>query len=548
MSLSSLLPTPTNAVWDREDERRLAAKGAPKIGALVSAKIAAPPYGCRKEWVPRTEADFGDGGAFPEIHVAQYPLGLGAPGTTGKKSDALAVRLDDQGKIKYDAIARQGHGKDKVVYSSISQLLPAEVLAEDAEELQRPDEESVAETTEETRLALEKLTNQKITSALPVRHAQKAGPAQYIRYTPSQQGDAFNSGAKQRVIRMVEAQLDPMEPPKFRINKKIPRGPPSPPAPVLHSPSRKVTVKEQKEWKIPPCISNWKNAKGYTIPLDKRLAADGRGLQQVHINEKFAKMAEALYIADRKAREAVEARAQLEKKLAQKEKEKKEDMLRMMAQRAREERAGLRNPETASDPIGGGGAIGAEARERNDLRAERQRERQRDRNLQRAAPEKRSKLQKERERDISEQIALGLPAKSAGNGEALFDQRLFNTTKGMDSGYGDDEAYNVYDKPWRDANTLGNHIYRPSKQADSDNYGGDLDAIVNTKRFVPDKQFSGASRETAAAQRSGPVEFEKEEDPFGLDQFLNMAKKAPKRAEEKSERNSQSERKRSRRD
>ncbi|XP_017064052.1 puff-specific protein Bx42 [Drosophila eugracilis] len=548
MSLSSLLPTPTNAVWDREDERRLAARGAPKIGALVSAKIAAPPYGQRKDWVPRTEADFGDGGAFPEIHVAQYPLGLGAPGNVGKKSDALAVRLDDKGKVKYDAIARQGHGKDKIVYSSISQLLPAEVLAEDADELQRPDEETVQETTEETRLALEKLTNQKITSALPVRHAQKAGPAQYIRYTPSQQGDAFNSGAKQRVIRMVEAQLDPMEPPKFRINKKIPRGPPSPPAPVLHSPSRKVTVKEQKEWKIPPCISNWKNAKGYTIPLDKRLAADGRGLQQVHINEKFAKMAEALYIADRKAREAVEARAQLEKKLAQKEKEKKEDMLRMMAQRAREERAGLRNPE-AAEPSGPSGAGGAEARERNDLRAERQRERQRDRNLQRAAPEKRSKLQRERERDISEQIALGLPAKSAGNGETLFDQRLFNTTKGMDSGYGDDEAYNVYDKPWRDSNTLGAHIYRPSKQADSDNYGGDLDAIVNTKRFVPDKQFSGASRDAAAGQRSGPVEFEKEEDPFGLDQFLNMAKKAPKRAEEKNnERNSHSDRKRSRRD
>ncbi|EDW86190.1 uncharacterized protein Dwil_GK16274 [Drosophila willistoni] len=549
MSLSSLLPTPTNTVWDREDERRLAAKGAPKIGALVSAKIAAPPYGQRKDWVPRTEADFGDGGAFPEIHVAQFPLGLGAPANVGKKSDALAVRLDDKGKVKYDAIARQGHGKDKIVYSSISQLLPAEVLAEDAEELQRPDEETVAETTEETRLALEKLTNQKITSALPVRHAQKAGPAQYIRYTPSQQGDAFNSGAKQRVIRMVEAQLDPMEPPKFRINKKIPRGPPSPPAPVLHSPSRKVTVKEQNKWKIPPCISNWKNAKGYTIPLDKRLAADGRGLQQVHINEKFAKMAEALYIADRKAREAVEARAQLEKKLAQKEKEKKEDMLRLMAQRAREERAGLRNPEVAgSEPSAGG----SDARERNDLRAERQRERQRDRNLQRAAPEKRSKLQRERERDISEQIALGLPTKtSAGNNETLFDQRLFNTTKGMDSGYGDDEAYNVYDKPWRDSNTLGAHIYRPTKQADSNNYGADLDAIVNTKRFVPDKQFSGTSRDpdgASGAARSGPVEFEKEEDPFGLDQFLNMAKKAPKRPEEKHERSNQSDRKRSRRD
>lgn len=46
--------------------------------------------------------------------------------------------------------------------------------------------------------------------------AQKTAPAQYIRYTPSQQGLAFNSGAKQRVIRMVEMQKDPMEPPKFK--------------------------------------------------------------------------------------------------------------------------------------------------------------------------------------------------------------------------------------------------------------------------------------------------------------------------------------------
>merc|ERR1712127_1181784 len=126
------------------------------------------------------------------------------------------------------------------------------------------------------------------------------------------------------------------------INQKLPRGPPSPPPPVMHSPTRKVTVKEQQEWKIPPCISNWKNAKGYTIPLDKRLAADGRGLQQVHINEKFAKLAESLYIADRKARESVELRAQLQKKQAQKEKENKEDTLRQLAQQVREERAGLR--------------------------------------------------------------------------------------------------------------------------------------------------------------------------------------------------------------
>ncbi|KAL9881615.1 puff-specific protein Bx42-like [Glossina fuscipes fuscipes] len=532
MSLSSLLPNPTNSIWDRDDAKSAIAKGTPQLGALVTAKIAAPPYGQRKDWVPRSEADFGDGGAFPEIHVAQYPLGMGAPANANKKkSNNLPVRLDEKGKIKYDAIARQGHGKDKIVYSSISQLLPAEVLSEDADELQRPDAETTAETTEETRRALEMLTNQKIAAAMPVRHAERAAPAKYIRYTPLQQGDAFNSGAKQRIIRMVEAQVDPMEPPKFRINKKIPRGPPSPPAPVLHSPSRKVTVKEQKEWKIPPCISNWKNAKGYTIPLDKRLAADGRGLQQNHINERFAKMSEALYIADRKAREAVEARAQLEKKLAQKEKEKKEDMLRMMAARAREERAGLRNPNEE------GSSSTAEARERNDLRAERHRERQRERNLARAAPDKRTKLQKERERDISEQIALGMPAKTIGTGESLFDPRLFNNTKGTSSGFNDDETYNVYDKPLRDSISLGTHLYRPSKQIDNDAYGADLERIVNTQRFVPDKEFSGTTRGPGGAStRNGPVQFEKEEDPFGLDQFLNMAKKAPKRGEDKNDR------------
>ena len=80
--------------------------------------------------------------------------------------------------------------------------------------------------------------------------------------------------------------------------------------------------------------------------MDKRLAADGRGAQEVKINENFSKLADALYIADRKAREAVELRAQMEKKLAQKEKERKEESLRLLAQKAREERIGLRTHDS----------------------------------------------------------------------------------------------------------------------------------------------------------------------------------------------------------
>ncbi|KAK6020099.1 SKIP/SNW domain protein [Ostertagia ostertagi] len=149
----------------------------------------------------------------------------------------------------------------EVVYTKLADMR-AKAWDEDDEDIQRPDEETIAEQTEKTRLALEKITESKVASALPVRHAEKQAPAQYIRYTPSQQSQGHAAGSQQRIIRMVEEQKDPMEPPKFRINQKIPRAPPSPPAPVMHSPPRKVTTKDQNDWKIPPCISNWKNPKG----------------------------------------------------------------------------------------------------------------------------------------------------------------------------------------------------------------------------------------------------------------------------------------------
>lgn len=104
--------------------------------------------------------------------------------------------------------------------------------------------------------------------------------------------------------------VDPLDPPKFR-HKKVPRATGSPPVPVMHSPPRALSVKDQQDWKIPPCISNWKNPKGYTIPLDKRLAADGRGLQTTTINEGFGKLMESLVTAENSARQAVELRSQV---------------------------------------------------------------------------------------------------------------------------------------------------------------------------------------------------------------------------------------------
>ncbi|XP_038075195.1 SNW domain-containing protein 1-like [Patiria miniata] len=515
VSLADILPAPKQ--WGQEEFE----SDRPRQLSVVSlARSTAPPYGRRKGWVPRTPMDFGDGGAYPEIPVAQFPMDMGRkPG----KGNAIAKSVDAEGRVKYDALARLGHGKDKVVHSKPQDLVPTQITNENDPDVQKPDEEEIEDTTEKTRQALEKLVQSKISAAMPVRCAEEKAPAQYIRYTPSQQGVAFNSGAKQRVIRMVEVQKDPIEPPKFRTNKKIPRGPPSPPAPVMHSPTRKVTVKEQQEWKIPPCISNWKNAKGYTIPLDKRLAADGRGLQNPQINENFAKLAEALYIADRKAREAVEMRATMERKLATKEKEKHEENLRNLAQKAREDRAGIRTQAEADD----------EARERDKIRDERHRERQRDRNISRAAPDRRAKFDKQKERDISEKIALGLPNAGGRADDMQHDHRLYNTSKGISSGFagGEDESYNVYSEPWRKDQNVSSSLYRPSKNADKDVYGDDLDTLIKQKRFVPDKDFSGTDR---SRRRDGPVQFEREEeeDPFGLDKFLKDAKKAGKRPAE----------------
>lgn len=203
---TSILPAPSQTTWDRDDERREQSLVSAAHRQLVLAQPIAPPYGQRRGWVPREPSDYGDGGAFPEVHVAQYPLSMGQKGNAST-SNALPVQLDAEGRIKYDAIARQGHAKDKIVYSKLTDLLPAEVVAENDPSLEKPGDEEIEETTDRTRLALQKLTNSKIAAAMPVRCAQKQAPAQYIRYTPSQQGAAFNSGAKQRIIRLVEAQV-----------------------------------------------------------------------------------------------------------------------------------------------------------------------------------------------------------------------------------------------------------------------------------------------------------------------------------------------------
>lgn len=269
------------------------------------------------------------------------------PPATAGVSKVVALPTDATGAPDYSAIVRQGENATRIVHTSSSSLLE-KPHASAVRPL--PSQEEADATAERTRLALEKVVNGKIVAAKthnPDTLARKPKPS-FVRYTPANTNTSHNSGAAQRIIKMVEAPVDPMLPPKFSM-KKAPVNPPSPPVPIMHSPDRKLSKQDAADWKIPPVVSNWKNNRGYTISLDKRLAAEGRDLQDHSINDRFASFAAAIYDAERDARADVEKRAQIQRQVSMRAKIAKEQELRELAERARRERKGYLGLSDATD-------------------------------------------------------------------------------------------------------------------------------------------------------------------------------------------------------
>ena len=104
----SILPAPVNQYVQ---EKRVE---APKV---VEKKVYnIPPYGQRANYVPRRREDYGDGGAFPEIHITQYPLDMGRTETTGD-AKVVAVATDENGIPDY-----QKNLLSLVIHSKITAL------------------------------------------------------------------------------------------------------------------------------------------------------------------------------------------------------------------------------------------------------------------------------------------------------------------------------------------------------------------------------------------------------------------------------------------
>lgn len=510
-------------------------------------------------FVPRRLEDFGpDGGAFPEIHVAQYPRHMGHPQHQVAKqrgqaqSNALVnVQVDKEGKVSYDAIVKSGTNADKIVYSKLSDMKES-----DADDVAMPSEQEEREEAARTEAALAALLQKKTAFDKPSGSAMiQAASSQniqdktkFLNYTANPEAPGYNPAAAKRVIQMVPAQVDPMEPPKHE-HFKAPRGPAEDPVPVLQAPPVKLSKEERAAWNVPACISNWKNARGYTIPLDKRLAADGRGLMEPTVNSSnFAALAESLYVAEQQARKEVRLRAVTQKKLALAESEQREMELRKIAQQARLERGGIpamhQAPDHGQESATGGGTATAEqqrvssnagaalrgdargvpvvedassvnsdeesddtsaARQREKLRIERKRERERELRLEKNM-EAIKKQRLEEERDVSEKIALGTVT-GTGGGDQI-DSRLYNTSEGMDSGFGREDDYTAYTKPLFDRAQAAS-IYRPTRgEVDADEQYEQLKAGA-TSKFRPHKGFNGAEGGMAAEPRTAPVQFEK---------------------------------------
>ena len=532
-------------------------RAAAEVGKMTAEERRSNP---RKLFVPRRLEDFDDGGAFPEIHVAQYPRHMGNPHLKKKAQSVggfqttsraiVNVEIDKDGEVSYDAIVKGGTNSDKKVYSRYEDLRGGEAKEED---VALPTEDEEQEAANKTQLALQKLLNDKNAMKNPSGSAMVNAETsknieektQFIKYTPRPDAPGYNPAAAQRVIQMVPAQVDPMMPPKHK-HIKAPRGPAEDPVPVLHAPPQKLSKEERDKWNVPACISNWKNTRGYTIPLDKRLAADGRGLREHTINSNFATLSESLYVAEKQARQEVRMRVQVQKKLAIQEKDRREEELRRLANQARMERSGLASTSAAatasqdnSSPARAGRVPNKDsgddsdsdldspprrqaretdedvaAKQREKLRLERRREREKELRQENNMELKKRKL--EAERDVSEKVALGVHT-GTGGGAGEVDSRLYNQTAGMDSGFGADDEYNTYSKPLFDRQGVtSSSIYRPTRGETEHNADESYQKLVQgaTSKFQPAKGFAGAEggADIRAGPRSAPVQFEKSKD------------------------------------
>jgi SNW domain-containing protein 1 len=97
--MALVLPQPKYTGEDEESSRQRSGPRVVGPGHIHDTRLirtdrsGPPPYGQRSGWRPRTNEDFGDGGAFPEIPVAQYPAEMGKKSTASNNVRVISPKI-----------------------------------------------------------------------------------------------------------------------------------------------------------------------------------------------------------------------------------------------------------------------------------------------------------------------------------------------------------------------------------------------------------------------------------------------------------------------
>ena len=402
--------------------------------------------------------------------------------------------------------------------------------------LKKPTEEETLQNIYDTKKALEKLSNHRIKTYQSFKtnnlnHESNKNNQLCYKYIDYK---LDSNKSKSHLIKLVALPVDPLSNIKYK-HHKIPLSFSNEKnfVPVLQEPAQKLSYEEQKKWKIPPCVNMSNNPKGLVIPLDIRLANDGRNLREYQANQNFAKFADILALTEKHVRKEIEDRNKIAQSIQIAAAMKKEQELREAAKQARQERKSLNNnnssliytldsedyksnsrkeksvkdkdsiylkskrkrSETSEDKE----KERKEIKERNELRAIRKKE---------IEYERRVEIQKKYERegrDINDKVLLGQT--NMINNNNVIDSRLYEQHGGIENVLEYNDDCEVYDKPlFNDKNNLSN-IYKTFNSSGGANSKKLMSKIISQGAKVFNNDMDAIN-----TRREGPVQFEKSKE------------------------------------
>jgi len=397
--------------------------------------------------------------------------------------------------------------------------------------LQKPSEESTLQNIYNTKKALEKLSNHRIktyqsfkTNNLNVDSNKNNQLCyKYINYQFDSNNNN-NSNKNSHLIKLVALPVDPLSNLKYK-HHKIPLSNTNEKnfVPVLHSAPAPLSLEEQKKWKIPPCVNMSNNPKGLVIPLDIRLANDGRNLREYKANKNFAKFADILAMTEKKVRKEIEERNKIAQSIQIAAAMKKEKELKEAAKQARMERKSYTNKNSTNNNSSMVYSLDTsdilnnkeegnyllknkrerskdkeekERKERNELREIRKKEIEYERRL-----ELIKRYEKEG-RDINDKILLG--QNNMINNNNVIDSRLYELEGGIENPFDYNEDCQVYDKPLFNGKNKLSNIYK-----NFNSLGGENSKKLMGKILSQKGKLFNSDLEAINSRKEGPVQFEK---------------------------------------